>query len=111
MKKIITGLMVLASTQFALATVTPTTTIKDMFVYETYVVVKMANKHTNPDSCTKAGADSFIYMSTTGQGGARMYSAILSAYVSGKKVRLGYNLCGTWGTGTIPKAYGVTMVK
>ncbi|CAA6812796.1 MAG: Unknown protein [uncultured Sulfurovum sp.] len=112
MKKILIALSVLATTQIAMATATPITTIKDIYVYETSVVIKLANQHTNPDICTHPKAKEYLLLSTDTAGGNRLYSAILSAYVSGKKVRFGYKNCANWSaTETVPKAYGVSMVE
>jgi hypothetical protein len=111
MKKLLIALLVLGTTQFALAAATPITKIKDIYVYADYIVLKMENKHTNPDACTKATSDEFLYLATNSEGGKKMYSAALSAYVAGKKVRLGYSSCASWGSTTVPKAYGISLYK
>ena len=112
MKKILIALSVLATTQIAMAAATPITKIKDIYVYETSVVIKMANKHTNPDGCSHAKATEYLLVKTDTAGGNKLYSAILSAYVAGKKVRLGYKNCANWSaTETVPKAYGISLLK
>jgi len=110
MKKILIALSVLATTQIAMAAATPITKIKDIYVYADYIVMKMDNKHSSA-GCTRNGADEFLYLATNTDGGKKMYSAALSAYVAGKKVRLGFSGCSTWGSGTIPKAYGISLLK
>ena len=110
MKKILIALSVLASTQIAMAAATPITKIKDIYVYSDYIVMKVENKHTNP-GCTKATADEYLYLATNTDGGKKMYSAALSAYVSGQKVRFGFSGCSAWGSTTIPKAYNVSILK
>ena len=110
MKKLLIALSVLATTQIAMAAATPITKIKDIYVYADYIVMKMENKHTNP-GCTKSTADEFLYLATNSEGGKKMYSAALSAYVSGKKVRFGFSTCSTWGASTIPTAYGISLLK
>ena len=107
MKKIITGLMILSSTQFALGAASPVTTIKDMYVYPTYIVMKIANK-VNTNSCN---TKDYMFLSTTGDGGKQLYSAALSAYVAGKKVRFGFSGCYKWGTKLVPKGYGISLRK
>ena len=109
MKKLLIALSVLASTQFASATGTSITKIKDMYTYDNFIVVKMANRHSNSDSCTYAKANEYLYLATNTEGGKKMYSAVLSAFVAGKKIRFGYHGCASWGSTTIPKAYGVSM--
>ena len=111
MKKILIALSVLATTQIAMAAATSITKIKNIYVYQNYIVLKMENKHGNEYSCSHAKSNEFLYLDTTTSGGNRMYSAILSASIAGRKVKLGYSLCGTWGSKTVPKAYGVTIVK
>ena len=111
MKKILIALSVLGSTQMALAAATPITTIKHIYVYSDYIVMQVVNKHTNPGGCTKVAADEYLYLATNTEGGKKMYSAALSAYVAGQKVRFGFNGCTAWGSGTIPKAYNVSMLK
>ena len=111
MKKILIALSVLATTQIAMAAATPITKIKNVYVYENYAILKMENKHANSYSCTHASSDEFLYVPTDTAGGNRMYSALLSAYVAGKKVKLGYSLCGTWGSTTVPKVYGITLLN
>jgi len=110
MKKIIIGLMILASTQFVFAEATKVTKIKDIYVYADYIVMKMEAKHASL-GCTRNAADEYLYLATNTDGGKKMYSAALSAYVAGKKVRLGISKCSTWGAGTIPKAYGISLLK
>jgi hypothetical protein len=110
MKKLLIALSVLATTQMAMATATPVTKIKDIYVYSDYIVMKMEKKHTK-ENCTKSTADEYLYLATDTDGGKKMYSAALSAYVAGKKVRLGYSGCSSWGSTTIPKAYGISILK
>jgi len=110
MKKIIIGLMILASTQFAFAAATKVTKIKDIYVYADYIVMKMEAKHSSA-GCTRNAANEYLYLATNTDGGKKMYSAALSAYVAGKKVRFGFSGCSTWGAGTIPKAYGISLLK
>ena len=111
MKKILIALSVLATTQIAMAGSTTITKIKNVYVYEHYAVIKMANKHANPNACKHPNANEFLLMPTYTSGGSKMYSALLSAYVSGQKVKLGYSRCSVWGSTTIPRVYGITLVK
>jgi hypothetical protein len=111
MKKILTALFVLATTQMVMAASTPINKIKHIYVYEDYIIMKMESKHGNEYGCTHAQSNEFLYLKTDTSGGNRMYSALLSAYVAGKKIKVGYSLCGQWGDKTVPKAYGITIVK
>ena len=110
MKKILIALSVLATTQIAMAAATPVTKIKDLYVYDNYIVMKMEKKHSK-GGCSKATANEYLYLATNTDGGKKMYSAALSAYISGKKVRLGFSGCSAWGSTTIPKAYGLSLLK
>jgi hypothetical protein len=109
MKKLVLVTMFLVSG--LMAGVTSITKIKDMYVYDNFIVIKMQNKHTNSNGCTSSSARDYLYVPTNTTGGNRMYSAILSAYVAQKKVRLGYSGCAQWGSSTIPKVYGFSMLK
>ena len=79
-------------------------------MYSDYVVIKMANKHSNSYNCTNAKSDEFLRLNTNTTGGNRMYSALLSAQVAKKKVKMSYSLCAAWGSTTIPNVYNVTLV-
>ena len=110
MKKILIALSVLATTQIAMATATNITKIKDLYVYTNYIVLKMEAKHSK-GGCSKSTANEYLYLATNTDGGKKMYSAALSAYISGKKVRFGFSGCSAWGSTTIPKAYGISLLK
>lgn len=110
MKKILIALFVLATTQIAMAAATSINKIKDIYIYSNYVVMKMENKHTN-GGCTKTTADEYLYLATNTDGGKKMYAAALSAYMGGKKVRMGYSGCSAWGPSTVPAVYGISLYK
>ena len=102
-------LFLLIVSTFSMATGTSITKIKDIYVYETFIVIKMENSHDNPDSCTYEQATNYLYLLTDSDGGNRMYSASLSAFIAGKKIRFAYTGCADWGSTTIPKAYGLSL--
>jgi len=109
MKNFFIAIVVLMSTQLLSAHGTGTTKVKNLYIYNDFVVVKTQNTFSNADSCTYSGANEFLYVATNSDGGKKMYSAILSAYVAGKPLRLAYNGCASWGSTTIPKVYGMSL--
>jgi len=109
MKKLLIALFVLATSQLSIAGVTSITKIKDVYVYSDYVVIKMANTHSNDDSCTHSSATSYLYLATDTDGGKKHYAAVLTAQTTGSNVRLGYSQCATWGSTTLPVAYNFTI--
>ena len=114
MKKIIIVLLLVLSSKFAVAThqVSPVTKIKYIYTYNSYAVIKIANKTTNKDSCTYGRATEFLVVKYNDIGGKEMYSAALAAFMSGSKVRLAHTGCLPWGkTITIPKLYRVDVLK
>jgi len=102
-------LSMVGMSQFAFATATPTTKIQNIYVYSDYIVMKIADTLNNVDNCTKSTASSYLFLATNTEGGKKMYSAALTAYVSGKKILAGYSGCEQWGSTTIPKAYGISL--
>ncbi|MGV6830381.1 MAG: hypothetical protein ACWA5P_02315 [bacterium] len=111
MKKLLTGITLLGTLSLLNAGVTSVTTIKTLYGYNDYVVVTLSKTHTNPDSCTGGHATDSLYIATNTEAGKRMYAAVLSAQVSGSKVRFGYSSCKNWGSTTIPNAYNITLLK
>lgn len=111
MKKILISLAMLASTQSSMAAFTPVTTIESLYVYDTYAIIKTNSVISNTYNCTKNNADQFLYVPVEGDGGKAKYSAVLSAYVAGSSIRLGYAGCASWGDGTVSKVYGVSLYK
>lgn len=107
MNKIITAFLILGSTQLIFAGKTPITKIESITTYADYAVVKIADKTTNTDNCTHSRATEYLAISLDKKG---MYSSVLSAFVSGSKIRFAHSGCVSWG-GTIPKVYRVDLVK
>jgi len=94
------------------SSVTPTTTITKMYVYKTAAVIKVKNKADN-EGCGYSRSGEFIAIRFGETGSKELYSAVLSAYVSGAKVQIGTSGCDNiWsGDGTMNKAYRITLVK
>ena len=112
MKKIILALAVLMTTQFATAgNVTPVTKITNVFTYGDSAVIKIANKHGNEYECTYSKADEYLFLDLTSESSKTIYSAILSAFVSGSLARIAYNDCVDWGSTTLSNIYRVDMMK
>lgn len=111
MKKLLLAIGLFGTVSIASAAVTSITTIKTLYGYDNYIVVTFAKNHTNPDSCTGGHAEDSVYVTTSTEAGKRMYAAVLSAQVSGSKVRMAYSGCASWGSTTIPKAYNITLIK
>jgi hypothetical protein len=109
MKKTILALSAFLTTQFATAGVSAITTISDVYVYTDYIVLKVANTHTNDDSCTSSKSTSHLYLDISTEGGQRHYAAALSAKLAETKVRFGYSKCAAWGSTTLPVAYNITI--
>lgn len=110
MKKILIFVAIFASSQLLQAGATPVTKIDKLYAYNGFIVVKIANPTSNSDSCTHASATTYLGLRTGTTYGKELYSALLTAYTTNAKVRLGHIGCTPWG-GTIPKIYRIEMIK
>lgn len=80
--------------------------IVEMHVYADYASVIYTPAHTDGAGCTGIGASNTVTISWSADENYRaMYSAALSAYVTGKTVGFGVNGCITGYGGEVPKMY------
>ena len=108
MKKLIFVLLVLTSTNYALAySTTVITKIDRIFTYGEFAVLSLENSTGDDEGCSK---NDFVTFDITTTGGRTLYSAALTAFTTSAKVRFGVHECFDWG-GTIPKAYRLEMLK
>ena len=108
MKKLIFGLLLLASTNYALAySSTPITKIDRIFTYGEFAVLSLENGSGTAEGCSSGD---FVTFNITTEAGRILYSAALTAFTTNAKVRFGIHECFSWG-GTIPKAYRLEMLK
>ena len=105
MKKVILGSLILGSYALAWST-SPVTKISKLYTYPESVVLKIENAFVG-SGCSNG---SYVAFDSTTSGGKALFSAALTAYTTGMKVRFGANDCITWG-GTIPKIYRIEMIK
>ena len=83
--------------------------VKLIQAYSTYAVIHLDEQNQNLDSCTKTNAKSVVIVTYDSVKGKELYSAVLSARVSGALVGFGVNGCHTWGDGTAPLVYRVDL--
>jgi len=112
MKKIlIASLLALGLTQISAAkSVSPVTTLIKLYTYGDAAVMKLANPAPD-EGCTYGAAGEFLSIDIGSEGGKVLYSAILSAFVSGSKVRIASDGCNNvWGAGkSLPQAYRIEL--
>ncbi len=85
----------------------PETELLKLQAYKTYAIATLRSPGTNQDECTKNSAQNFVLISF--DDGQEMYSAALSARVSGKPIGFGVSGCQAWGDGSVPKVYRVDL--
>ena len=114
MKKILlASLLALGLTQMAAAkSVSPATKLVKLYTYGDAAVVKIAKKAPK-EGCTYSAAGEFLAIDLSAPGGKALYSALLSAFVSGAEVRLASDGCNNvWGAAkSMPEIYRVELRK
>jgi hypothetical protein len=86
-------------------------TVEKIYTYKTAAVIKLSKAMKN-DGCTYSKSGQFVALRFA-EDTKEMYSALLTAFVSGKKVIVGASGCDNiWsGDGTMNKVYRVTLTK
>jgi len=112
MKKLLIGLfsaviLLSAQAQAYMWDVTPTL-IETIDVRLDYIRVRLVDAHNNEDGCTGGSASNSIRIDSDHQ---IFYSAVLSAYMGGKKIAFDTNGCEIlWdGSGTYPKVVSIRI--
>ena len=84
-------------------------TIEYIQVYKSTVFIHLDKQHKNTDNCTHKVAKDTVALALDTES-KEIYSAILSARVSGTKIGFGVGGCQSWGpSGTVPKIYRVDL--
>ena len=114
MKKLIIALLVLASTQIAMARdVSPLTKVVKIFTYKDAAVIRLSNPNTNKSNCTYSKSGEYLAIRFNDTQGREMYSAILAAYMSDTTISLVSSGCDSiWGASeSMNKVYRVDLEK
>ena len=114
MKKIlIVILLTLGLTQMVSAkSVSNATKLIKLYTYGDAAVIKVA-KPAPDEGCSYSAAGEFLAVDLSAEGGKALYSALLSAFVSGTEVRLASDGCNNvWGASkSLPEVYRVELRK
>jgi len=105
MKKSLTAFLMLATTSYTMAATTPITKITRIITYNNVAILAISNK-----AGTGCQNNDFIAVGTGSAAGRTLYSAALTAYTTGAKVRFGAAACYKWGS-TVPYANRVELIK
>lgn len=107
MKKISLIALLLLATQSLMAwSTSPVTKINRIFTYDKFAVLAIANTTGSNEGCDKK----FVAFDTTTSGGKALYSAALTAFTVGGKIRFGINGCVNW-SGGVAKVYRIELIK
>lgn len=110
---LIASLLALGLTQIISAkSVSPATKIIKLYTYGNAAVIKIA-KPAPDEGCNYSSAGEFLALDLGAEGGKALYSALLSAFVSGSEVRLASDGCSNvWGAAkSLPEVYRVELRK
>jgi len=89
------------------------TTVNRVFTYKSAAVVELGTAMGKNSGCTYSKSGKYVALRFGQSGSKEMYSALLTASVSGKKVTIGTSGCDNiWsGDGTMNKIYRITLEK
>lgn len=110
---LIITLLTLGLTQMVTAkSVSPATKLIKLYTYGDSAVIKIV-KPAPDEGCTYSAAGEFLAINIASEGGKALYSALLSAFISGSEVRLASDGCNNiWGaTKSLPEIYRVELRK
>jgi len=114
MKKTLLALMILATTQLAMAKDTsPITKVVKIYTYKNAAVIRLATPSTNKSNCTYSKTGEYLAIRFDDTKGREMYSAVLAAYMADTTLRLVSSGCDTiWGAAnSMNKVYRVDLEK
>ena len=79
--------------------------------YKNFAVLSLGPNGDNQDNCTHSKAGNYVYIELISDEGKALYSAVLTAFIVGRRVRLGLSGCKKWGGATIPLVYRLDIYK
>jgi hypothetical protein len=110
MKKLLTLAMILLGTQSAMAVETSQIgKVTRMFTYNTYTVLVLDGARASTAMCGN-NTGKYVAFPTSDSAGKALYSAALTAFTTGTKIRFGQDGCINW-SGGVPKVYRIEMIK
>ncbi len=114
MKKTMVLLLVLGFTQVIMAKdVSPVTKIIKIYTYDDGAVIKIDNPSSNKSHCKYSDAGEFLAVRFKDDSSKTLYTALLTAFVSGTKIRLASDGCtDIWGADkSLNEIYRVELRK
>ncbi len=109
MKKIAIISLALLSTQWVMGDYTSVAKIRGIYTYTNTIIIHISNSNS-----TGCKYDNYVALQDINNKNKAMFATIMSAYISSKEVRLGFdkNQCkDTWGDNSMVDIYSANMTN